>query len=242
MTLITKAPREGASFITSQSELGVIWGGGVGQNSWVFSAIPHLELGKTPLPKGLVLGQISVFLGKWLFRRPKEKQASSDAADAGLGVSADAADAGRIVATLSGRVGCDAADAGRIVATFCVRLYHSCSRHAATCLFVYVWRKVSMLGQNLLDLSRSLSGKVFTCWNKTRLVDMLCWIKTAPARLVLCNFRSTTMQACSCSFVTMAASVRHNLKLGISEFCCVASPAPARAFVPAPGSQVGGKF
>ena len=38
-------------------------------------------------------------------RRPREKQPSSDAADAGLGVSADAADAGRIVATLSGRVG-----------------------------------------------------------------------------------------------------------------------------------------
>ena len=67
------------------------------------------------MPKGLVLGQISVLLGKWLFRRPKEKQASSDAADAGLGVSADA---GRTVATLSGRV--------------------------------YVWRKVGMLGQNLL--------------------------------------------------------------------------------------------
>ena len=76
----------------------------MGQNSWVFSAIPHLELGKTPLPKGLVLGQISVLLGKWLFRRPKEKQASSDAADAGLGVSADAADAGRIVATLCVRL------------------------------------------------------------------------------------------------------------------------------------------
>ena len=80
-------------------------GGSRGQNWWVFSAIPHLELGKTPLPKGLVLGQISVLLGKWLFRSPKEKQASSDVADAGLGVSADAADAGRIVATLSGRVG-----------------------------------------------------------------------------------------------------------------------------------------
>ena len=95
-----------------------------------------------------------------------------------------------------------------------------------------------MLGQNLLDLSQSLSGKVFTCWNKTPLIDMLCWIKTAPARVVLCNFRSTTMRACSCSFVTMAASVRGNLKLGISEFRCVASPAPARAFVPARGSQV----
>ena len=83
--IITKAPREGASFITSQSELGVIGrGAGVGQNWWVFSAIPHLELGKTLLPKRLVLGQISVLLGKWLFRRPKEKQASSDAADAGL--------------------------------------------------------------------------------------------------------------------------------------------------------------
>ena len=78
--------------MTSQSELGVIRGGcrgggeggGVGQNSWVFSAIPHLELRKTPLPKGLVLGQISVLWGKWLFRRPRVKQASSDAADAGL--------------------------------------------------------------------------------------------------------------------------------------------------------------
>ena len=52
-----------------------------------------------------------------VFRGPKEKQASSDAADAGLGVSADAADAGRIVG-----VSADAADAGRIVATLCVLL------------------------------------------------------------------------------------------------------------------------
>ena len=41
------------------------------------------------------------------------------------------------------------------------------------------------------------------------------------------------MRACSCSFLTMAASVRQNLKLGICEFRCVASPASARAFVPA---------
>ena len=46
IVFVTKAPREGASFITSQSELGVIrggcgWGGGP-------------ELGKTLLPKGLV--------------------------------------------------------------------------------------------------------------------------------------------------------------------------------------------
>ena len=99
-----------------------------------------------------------------------------------------------------------------------------------------------MLGQNLLDLSPSLSGKVFTCWDRTPLIDMLCRIKTAPARVVLCNSRSTTMRPCSCSFLTMAASVRHNLKLGISEFRCVASPAPARAFVPARGSQVFFKF
>ena len=66
----------------------------MGLNWWVFSAIPHLELGKILLPKGLVLGQISVLLGKW---RPKEKQASSDA---GLGVSADAADAGRMLLML----------------------------------------------------------------------------------------------------------------------------------------------
>ena len=60
-----------------------------------FFGYPPSGAGQNPLPKGLVLGQISVLLGKWLFRRPKEKQASSDAADAGLGVSADAADAGR---------------------------------------------------------------------------------------------------------------------------------------------------
>ena len=83
-----------ASFITSQSELGVIGGGG----GWA------KLLGKPPLPKGLVLGQISVILGKWFFRHLKEKQASSDAADAGLGVSADPADAGRIVATLCVRL------------------------------------------------------------------------------------------------------------------------------------------
>ena len=98
-----------------------------------------------------------------------------------------------------------------------------------------------MLGQNLLDLSPSLSGKVFTCWDRTPLIDKLCWITTAPARVVLCNFRSTTMRPCSCSFLAMAAPVRHNnLKLGISEFRCVASPAPARAFVPARLSSVFG--
>ena len=53
---------------------------------------------------------------------------------------------------------------------------------------------ISMLGQNLLDLSLSLSGKVFTWWDRTPLIDMLCWIETAPARVVLCNFRSTTMR------------------------------------------------
>ena len=58
-----------------------------------------------------------------------------------------------------------------------------------------------MLGQNLLDLSQSLSGKVFTCWNKTPLIDMLCWIKTAPASVVLRNCLSAAMRACSCSFI-----------------------------------------
>ena len=75
-------------------------GGGCGegggcQDWWVFWAIPS-GAGQNPLPKGPVLGQISVLLGKWLFRPPTEKQASSDAADAGLGVSAasNAVDAG----------------------------------------------------------------------------------------------------------------------------------------------------
>ena len=79
-------------------------GGGWAKIRGFFRLFPIWSWAK-PLPKGLVLGQISVLWGKWLFRRPREKQASSDAADAGLGVSADAADAGRIMATLSGRVG-----------------------------------------------------------------------------------------------------------------------------------------
>ena len=44
---ITKAPREGASFITSQSELGVIRGGG-GRIGGFFP-LSHLELGKSGL-------------------------------------------------------------------------------------------------------------------------------------------------------------------------------------------------
>ena len=84
-----------------------------------------------------------------------------------------------------------------------------------------------MLGQNLLHLSQSLFG-----------MELICWIKAAPASVVFCNFLSAAMRACSCSFVTMAASVRSKLKLGISECRWVASPAPARAFVPARGSQV----
>ena len=75
-------------------------GGGGGPKLVGFFGYPPSGAGQNP-----VLGQISVLWGKWLFRRPREKQASSDAADAGLGVSADAADAGRIMATLSGRVG-----------------------------------------------------------------------------------------------------------------------------------------
>ena len=67
-------------------------GGGGGQNWWVFSAIPHLELGKTPLPKGLVLGQISVRRLMLLMLVVSWPRC--------LGVSAEAADAGRIVATL----------------------------------------------------------------------------------------------------------------------------------------------
>ena len=113
-------------------------GGGFGPKFVGFSAT-HLELGKTPLPKGLVLGQISVLLGKWLFRRPKEKQASSDAADAGLGVSADAADAGRIVATLSSILALGV-------------LQHVCLCLAIKTCFSpvagFVWQGVHMLEQN----------------------------------------------------------------------------------------------
>ena len=56
-SVITKAPREGASFITSQVIRAVGGGGGgVGQNSWVFPAIPHLELEQNPVAKGACFG------------------------------------------------------------------------------------------------------------------------------------------------------------------------------------------
>ena len=50
---------------------------------------------------------------------------------------------------------------------------------------VYVWRQVGMLGQNLLDLSQSLSGEVFTCWDKTPLIDM--YVGSKLLRPVLCS-------------------------------------------------------
>ena len=195
----------------------------MGQNWWVFSAIPHLELGKILLPKrlGLVLGQISVRLGKWLFRRPQENQACSDAADAGLGVSADAADAGRMLLMLVvswPRCACFSSILALGV------LQHVC---------------LSMFGDKLVCWVKTCFSPVAVfVWQGSKLHLLTCWIKTAPASVVLCNFLSAAMRACSCSFVTMAASVRSKLKLGISECCCVASPAPARAFVPARGSQV----
>ena len=81
------------------------------------------------------------------------------------------------------------------------------------------------VGSKPSHLSQSLYGNVFICWNKTPRIDMLCWIKTAPASVVLCNFLSAAMRACSCSFVIMAASATHNLKFCISEFRSVATPA-----------------
>ena len=87
---------------------------------------------------------------------------------------------------------------------------------------------LSMFGEKLYvgsklasPLSQSLCGNVFICWDKTPRIDMLCWIKAAPASVVLCNFLSAAMRACSCSFVTMAGSVRSKLKLGISEDRCL---------------------
>ena len=94
-------------------------------------------------PKGPVLGQISVLLGKWLFGRPEERQASSDAADAGLGVSSDAAAAGLGVSS-------DAAAAGLGVssdAAAAAGLGVSAS-HVATWLSVFVWQGVHTLDQN----------------------------------------------------------------------------------------------
>ena len=123
--------------------------------SGFFWAISHLELGKTLLPKGPVLGQISVLLGKWLFRRPKKKQASS-AADAGLGVSADAADAGRMLLMLVvswPRCACFSSIlALGVLQHVCLSMFgeklvcwvKTCFSPVAVC----VWQGVNMLDQN----------------------------------------------------------------------------------------------
>ena len=64
--IFTQAPREGASFITSQSELGgyreVARGGGGGGQDWrVFSVIPQLELDKPRCQRGLCWARFRSF-------------------------------------------------------------------------------------------------------------------------------------------------------------------------------------
>ena len=97
-----------------------------------------------------------VIRGKWRFRRPKEKQASSDAADTGLGVSADAADAGRMLLMLVvswPRCACFS----RILALGV--LQHVCLsmfgeklvcwvKTSFSPVAVFVWQGVNMLNQN----------------------------------------------------------------------------------------------
>ena len=68
-------------------------GGGGGPKFVGFFGYPPSRAGQSPVAKGACFGPDF-----------GPKQASSDAADAGLGVSADAADAGRIVATLCVRL------------------------------------------------------------------------------------------------------------------------------------------
>ena len=132
-------------------------------------------------------GQISVLWGKWLFRRPREKQASSDAADAVLGVWLMLL---MLVVSWPRCLGvsADAADAGRIVATLCVLLQRSCSRRAATCLSVYVWRKVGLLGQNLLTC-RSLCVAMCS-YVGTKLLVLTCYVgsKLLPPVLFSATF------------------------------------------------------
>ena len=99
--LFTKAPREGASFITSQSELGVIgggcggWGGGggvakigaVAKGAWWLFRRPQEN--RPPLMLLMLAWACRLMLLMLVVSWPRC-----------LGVSADAADAGRIVATL----------------------------------------------------------------------------------------------------------------------------------------------
>ena len=97
-------------------------------------------------------------MGKWLFKRPKEKQASSDAADAGLGVSADAADAGRMLLMLVvSWLRCACFSSSSILALGV--LQHVCLSMfgdklvcwVKTCLSpvaVFVWQGVNMLDQS----------------------------------------------------------------------------------------------
>ena len=106
----------------------------------------------------------------------------------------------------------------------------------------------------------SMFGGKLVCWVKTCLTcprlclarcshvgtELLLLTSYVGSQLlppVLCSATFGLLQCdlAPCSFLAMAAPVRHNnLKLGISEFRCVASPAPARAFVPARLSSVFG--
>ena len=103
----------------------------------------------------------------------------------------------------------------------------------------------------------SLSGKEFICWIKTALRDMLD--QNCSRQCCSPHFLSAAMRGHYNSLSVMAAAARSKLKLGICQCRClrlanltateipfcvslcelrVASPAHARAFVPARGCQV----
>ena len=68
-----------------------------------FFGYPPSGAGQNPVAKEAWACFGPDFRSVWVsgfFRRPQENQACSDAADAGLGVSADAADAGRMLLML----------------------------------------------------------------------------------------------------------------------------------------------
>ena len=223
--LIGAGVREGASFITSQSELGVIGGcrggGGVAQIRGFFRLSPIWSWKKPRCQRGLFGARFRSF---WV----------------------------------SGFL-----DVQRKSRPPLMLLMLAWACRLMLLMLVVSWPRsacvsnilaLGMLPHVCLSVCLSMFGGKLVCWVKTCLTcPSLCLARCshvgtkpllltccvgAPARVVLCNSRSTTMRACSFSFVTMAASVRGNLKLGISEFRCVANPAPARAFVPARGSQV----
>ena len=123
-------------------------------------------------------------------RRPREKQASSDAADAGLGVSADAADAGRMLLML-------------------VVSWPRCA----------CFSSILALGV-LQHVCLSMFGEKLVCWVKTCFSpvavfvwqELICWIKTALIDMLdqNCSRQCCSLQLSVCCNAGLLLQLRYH--------------------------------